>query len=242
MKKTFLLLAIASMINASCTKKENTINSNTTIGPSNPAFIVNGLSGITFINNYQTYTTLHLSVLYQDSVQENVVLSLTGLPSGIGMDDTWQNSGVPSFNTDLTIFDTLGEGAAPGTYTLTLTATTTSGKKKTYPMNLRVFAMPTTFLGNYNHCRMPCGASNAYYSDSLYADAAVRNKIWFNNFGNTGSRAYGTLGFDGVMTIPAQTIGGISYSGSGTVNVNTHQLVFNVHAGTASCSITMNNI
>lgn len=239
MKKTCIIALLASILLSACTKKDYTINNTTTIGPSMPSFIVNGLTGITFTNNYATYTTLHLTVQYMDSAQENVTLAISGLPAGIGMDTTWQNTGIPTFSTDLTIFDTLGPGAVPGNYTFTLTATTVSGGKKQFPVNLKVLPMPTKFLGKYNNCRLPCGMSTSVYSDSLYQDATTSNKIWFTNFGNTGSAAYGTIDFDGKMTIPVQTIGGITYSGTGTINLIMHAFTLNVHAGSTSCSLIM---
>jgi hypothetical protein len=241
MRKTLLLLLITASITC-CRKKDETVNNYTTVGSSQPSFAINGINDITFVNDITYENTLSLTVQYLDSAQENVTLSLSGLPSGINIDTTWINSGIPTFSTTLTVFDTSANGTTPGIYPLTLTATTVSGKVKTYPFNLKIQGMPTVFLGRYNNCTSGC--SGGTYTDSIYADASVPNKVWFNNFANTGNKIYALIGVSESITIPSQTIGGTTYFTTGSsniVNLESHTISIFAHTSTSSgCYINMN--
>src|ERR1700733_9346627 len=137
MKKSTLLTAIAVVAIVSCNKTTN----NTTVYEPMPAFTVNGVHDLVFTNGAFTYDNgFELAVQYSDSAQEVVTLSLSSLPAGITMDTTWITSGIPTYNTELMLFDTTATGAAPGIYPMTLTATGTATGKKTYAFNIKVNA------------------------------------------------------------------------------------------------------
>ncbi len=235
MKQSAFLLMIS--ITLLCCKKKET-NNYITVGGPKPAFTINGISDVVFVNNTGYPAAMALTVTYMDSAQENVTLALSGLPDGIVMDNDWVSSGIPTFSTTLTLFDTNAVGATPGSYPVSLVATTSSGKKKTYPFNVRVQGMPTVFLGAYSTCSNFCGGSSTY-TDSLYADASVRNKVWFSNFANTGATIYGLIGNSGELTIPAQTIAGNTYSASATITLAAHQMTISYRKNTMNCSVTM---
>lgn len=234
-KNCFLVLLCILFF--SCHKTKTTTNNTTIIvAPTQPAFAINGLTDITFTNNFFTTTTLNLTVQYLDSAQENVTLSLSGLPAGLALDTTWISSGIPTFSTRLSLFDTmLAGGAVPGSYPLKLTATTLSGKQKVYSFNLKIQPRPTSFLGKYDSCHLYCGAGGTY-SDSVYADPSVANKIWFTNFENTGDHVYALLGSSADLSIPAQTVNGHNYSGGGSITIPHY---INISLST-SCAINMN--
>jgi hypothetical protein len=237
MKRIHLIIAMAACAALSCTKTKTTTNTTTTIlSPTQPAFVINGINDITFTNNFNTTAILNITVQYLDSAQESVHLAVTGLPAGIEMDTMWVNNGIPTFSTHIGLYDTINAGgAAPGTYPLTLTATTTSGKKKTYPFNLRVLPMPTAFLGKYNTCYSYCGGTGTY-SDSVYADPGIVNKIWFTNFGGTGDLVYALIGNSGgQLIVPSQTVNGHTYSATGDI-FTTHRI--NISMST-SCALNM---
>ena len=237
MRKALLLFIVIGAF-ASCLKKDNVVNNYTTAGSVQPAFAVYGISDMLFVNDASYGNMLNLTVQYLDSVQENVTLSLAGMPPGITMDTTWINSGIPTFTTTLNLFDTNATGVTPGSYPVTLTATTASGKKKNYPFNLKVAAMPTGFLGKYNTCTTSCGGV-VNYSDSIYVDASVPNKVWFANFANTGSAVYALISNPEILTVPSQTISGVTYSGNANLFLAGHSMGITIHRGTSSCSINM---
>jgi len=224
---------------ASCRKRDEVVNNYTTIGSSQPAFAINGISDLAFINEVNYGAVLSLTVQYMDSAQENVTLGLTGLPTGITYDTTWINSGIPTFSTTLSVFDTMGAGVTPGIYPVKLTATTISGRTRSYPFNIKVQGMPTAFLGKYTTCSYFCTPTSVY-SDSLYVDASVPNKVWFSNFGNTGNKVYAMITAPETMTIPSQTAGGITYSCTpSTLQLANHQISIQVHAGSSTCNLFM---
>lgn len=237
MKRFYAVLLLLVLGAFSCTKSKTTVNNYTSLpGGNTPAFSVNGLSDITLTNLFSHSYTLYINVTYQDSAQENVTLSLSGLPQGITMDTSWIHSGIPSFNTSITFYDTTAAGATPGTYPITLTATTASGNKKFYTVNLNVLPMPTQFLGSYDSCFLYCGPTQMY-SDSVYLDASIPNKIWFANFANSGHHVYGIISTGGQLTIPAQTFGANTYSGSGSLSP-VHVIDISI---SGSCAINMFN-
>ncbi len=236
MRKATLIAAFALTALAACKKTTNTTN---LLGSPQPAFLVNGISDINLQNDLSTTSSLYLTVAYADSAQENVTLSLSALPTGIAMDTTWINTGIPTFNTQLMIYDTTAAGATPGTYPMVLTATSSNGSKKNYNFNIKVKAAPpctTNIVGKYYDCYNNCGGG--YYADSVYADLNVTNKVWFTNFANSGHLVYGTYScHTDQMTIPAQTFGAVTYSGSGTAY--SHYMSLSINNGSSTCSFTI---
>ncbi len=209
---------IFMIILVSC-KKSGTTN-NITIVNSNgiPSFVVEGLTNITLTNNTSGYVYESITIQYEDSAQEMVTLSLSGVPAGITTDTTWQASGYPTFSTTIVFYDTTAAGATPGTYPLTLNVTSPSKGTRSFAFKLTVKNPPpctSTVTRNYVNCQN-C-TSVGYYSDSVYADATVFNKIWFTNIDNSHNLVYGLLLCNtGQVTIPVQTVGGVTYSGSGS--------------------------
>jgi hypothetical protein len=237
MKNLYLFPALILMALVSCNKGKTTTNNYITpVNNPQPSFAINGITDITFTNNFTVTATLDLTIQHLDSAQENVSLALTGMPIGIIMDNNWVHSGIPTYYTSLSLFDTsVAGGVTPGTYPLTLTATSASGGNKTYTFNLKIQAMPTGFFGKYNTCYAYCGSTTTY-TDSVYADAIVVNKIWFANYAGSGHSVYGMLtGQGGGVTIPSQTISGTTYTGSGTVNP-AHQINISI---SPSCALNM---
>ncbi len=237
MKKPLLFFVV--ILFASCQKKNDTINNYTT--PSQPAFAVNGINDVSLTNNLVSSVAMSLAIQYLDSTQEDVTLAVTGLPAGISIDTTWVHRGIPSFNTTLTIEDTTGAGAAPGTYSVAVTATTPSGSMRSYPFNITIHGMPTAFLGKYNNCMSFCLPSGPY-TDSLYADPSVPNKIWFSNFANSGTPVYALItGFEQII-IPAQVVGGNTISTITTtsyIDLTSHQFNIQINEGSGTCNLEL---
>jgi len=241
MKKYFPLLVLAFALTSSCKKTSSTSNNNVDTTVIKPSFLVNGIEDVTLTSYTNFYTIMNISVQYQDSAQQSVALSYSGFPAGVGVDSGASLSGIPTYTVGLSIIDT---GAKPGTYPITITATSTSGSTKKYSFNLNILPMPTVFLGKYTNCISPCTNTGSPYTDSMYADATVGNKIWFANFGNTGANIYGLITFDSfldpVFTIPAQTINGSTVTGTGnTIDFSGHSLLISIHYGSSACTVRM---
>ncbi len=221
----------------SCKK---TTNNTTTLAPAQPSFIVTGVSDLQMQNSVLQYAGMNITVQYSDSAQETVTLSLSALPPGIAMDSTWVSSGIPTYYTMLTLFDTTLASAIPGNYPMTLKATTASGKVKSYSFNLKVKAAPDCaggFTGSYS---VASDCLTTSYHDSVTADATVPNKIWFNNMNNTGNKVYGLFSCtSSEITIPTQTVGSLTYSGTGNVS-GVHALTLHVSTNGSFCNIFMN--
>ena len=249
MKKTCLLFSLAALMLAGCTK--STTNNNTTVIAPLPAFTVNGIHDVSIRNSdfgsFATNSYLPLTIQYNDSTQETVTLSLSALPAGVTMDTTWATTGIPTFSTTLQFFDTTAAGATPGSYPMTLTATGSASAKRTYTFMLRILPAQSCteyIVGKYNNCNTGCGG---FYADSVYADPGVPNKIWFVNFSKSGNKIYGNyICSSEQLTIPSQTVVGVTYSGNGTASgsSSSHFISLNitevVASGTNTCSISMN--
>lgn len=188
--------------------------------------------------------SLPITVQYSDSAQEVVTLSLSALPANITMDTTWITSGIPTFNTTITLLDTTLDGATPGTYPMTLTAVGATTGKRTYPFKIKIIAEPScsaNITGKYLNCYSYCTTVN--YTDSVYADPVTPNKIWFTNVSNTGSKIYAKYNCSTQqLSVPAQLIGGTTYSGTGSAyySLTTHHISLNLISSTNSCSVNMN--
>ncbi len=234
--KNYLFLAFWTMCLLSCRKPRVTNNYYTPATSHSPAFVVNGITDVSFTNNFSVFAMLNLTVEHVDSVQEYTTLSVSGLPAGVIIDTNWVHSGIPTFATTLYLYDTgVVGGAAPGNYPVTLTATTTSGKQKSFTFNVRVKPMPTGFLGKYTNCFRYCSTTENY-QDSVYLDPVVVNKVWFTNYGNSGHLVYGMLtGQGGGLVIPDQVIGGNTYNGSGSVSAG-HSINISING---SCALNM---
>ncbi len=235
MKKIIILISACAIAFAAC-KKSYT--------PAKPDYVIDGIHDISLVNNGSSYISVPFTVTYveeSNAAQELVTLSLSGLPAGITIDPNWIKTGYPTFSTAFSLYDTTAAGAVSGTYPLTLTATGASTGKRTFTINLNLTDPPACtagLVGKYNNCYNSC--SGTYYKDSVYADPAVHNKLWFTNLNNTGATVYGTLNCSTMyITIPSQTVGGVTYH-SNSMNAYSHYISGYIYAGTSSCSMTMN--
>jgi hypothetical protein len=213
MKKVLFIPVCIILFLVACSKHGA---NNETINNQVPAFTVNGITNATFTGTV-TSVGLPLTVVYNDSAQEMVSLCLSTLPDGITIDSSWATAGYPTFSTTLTFYDTTSFGATPGTYNMVLSATGTKTGTKTFPFSLTVKTQPscaTTVTGSYLNCSSCSSAEN--FTDSVYADTGVTNKIWFINFDNLGVPVYGILNCKtDSIAIPTQTSGNYTFSGMG---------------------------
>ena len=232
------VLLVFVLILFSCKKQSSTANYFLPI----PSFIVTGLSDITVVNSHLNPYYITLTVKYMDSAQSKVKLTYSGFPTGISLDTmTWKSNAYPNFTSGLYVYDTTTMGAVPGTYPITFTAIDDNGNTKQYTINLTVKSEPNCsamVAGIYNYCATSCNGN--IFKDSVYADATVVDKIWFNNFANTGKTVYGIINcFSSHLVIPNQTIGDTVFNGYGTFYTN-HRINFSAYNNGNLCSINMN--
>ena len=242
MKKSFLLIAFAVVAIVSCTKTTN----NTTVISPLPAFTVNGITDVTFTNGTNYFISMPLSVQYDDSAQETVALSVSGLPAGITMDTLWVNRGIPSFSTVLSLSDTLLAGGNPGTYPVSVVATGSKTGVKTYTFNLNVVSPASctsaaNILGTYTSCY---GCSTPRYIDNVTGDPNITNKIWFANVYGTGVNLFGYYNCSThSITVPAQTLNGVTYFGLGSASWGSgyHSISLTItNSSSGTCNVTLN--
>jgi len=209
--KRYLLIIFTTIAITGCKK---TVTTNVIANPY-PSYVIEGLSDMSFTNYEFTSGTMTLKFDYTDSVQQYLTLSLSGLPNGITIDTSWIKTGLVPFTDNLIFYDTVAGGTIPGIYPVTLTVTTNSGEQRSFSFKMHVNPMPTAFLGKYVNCSAACVAGITY-TDSLYIDPIVKNKLWFSNFNNTGHAGYGYIlsgnGGEGAINIPPQTIGDTTYA------------------------------
>jgi len=212
MRKILLCMPVIGICFLSCQKPDVTVYT----GPTYPAFTVNGVEDIHLSNGSTSAYGMALTITYTDSAQENVSLSISTLPPGISIDTALPMAGIPTFSTQIVFQDTGLFGATPGTYPMTLTAVGSRSGTKTYTFNLKILAAPSytaNVVGGFDNSMDQCRANT--YADSVYNDASIVNKIWFTNFGGYGILVYGSVNAGANITIPSQTVGGYTVSGSG---------------------------
>lgn len=212
MKKCLLFAAICMSI-ASCTKKTNNYYANPT-----PSFTISGIHDIKMQADAIPVAQLNLIVQYMDSAQGRVSLAISSLPAGITLDTNIMLSGIPTFYTNLTFYDTSSTPATPGTYPVTLTCYSSNSTQKTFTFNITVQSEPDytiDMIGKYTNCSSECVGT--VYTDSIYEDAIVQNKIYFHNFMNTGMTVYANVTATSpqvsvyAVNVPQQTVGGYTF-------------------------------
>jgi hypothetical protein len=231
MKKAYFLLALVCVSFFSCTKK----NSDTANQPK--TYIVQGITDITLLPNNSAY--MGLTVQYVGPVQEHVALSFEGVPSGILIDSQSNLSGIPTFTSQVTFTD---NGSVPrGTYKAKLICNGSVSGQKSYDFSIRVLSCVDEVSGFFTHCTSFCSASGSY-TDSVGVDSSTASRIVFSNFSGNGISIYADLACGGSsLTIPAQSVGGKTYTGSGSFALGYINITYSVDSSgfTNYCGFTM---
>ena len=143
MRKLYIFMLGGLLFLGACTKPSNNTTNNTTVLPAaNPAFTVDGINDITLdhTHGYIT-TTLPLVIEYQDSVQQTVTVSVSGMPATAGgTPNGVVATGVPTFNTSIAFTYNRDSHIIPvGTYPITVTCTGSLSGAKTFKFNFTVY-------------------------------------------------------------------------------------------------------
>jgi len=207
MKKIILLFTLVYFGLASCTKDTKS-NLPTT-------YRVDNISDAIVSYQIGASTTLSYSVTYVGPIQETVDLSLTNLPAGITADTIYAHSGIPTF---YSYFVLTNDGTAKGgVYPIKLLCHGSKTGDKFYTFNLKVLREPqcTSLVSGAWKNNYDCNGN--LYTDSIIVDpAGYSNRVYFTNFNGTGVSIYAELDCNGgYINIPAQTVGGHTYSGNG---------------------------
>ncbi len=112
--------------------------------------------------------TLILEVKHLSGNQENITLSVEGLPDNVSYEFS-NATGIPTFST---IFIVSAKHAAPGAYSINIVVTTASGKKNNFPCNLTLeesFDCASIVAGYFS------GSSDCSFSSSfnIYKNGGV---------------------------------------------------------------------
>lgn len=181
------------------------------------SYKVNGLTDVSVQNNPDSNTSV-TTLTITDTLKsaQKVSLSLEGLPNGCG-GNLSITSGYPTYTTVLTIVDT---NATPGVYPIKLNCNGDVSGKTTYTINMTVrpdHDFANDFVGMVSASyRIFSGTNyNTYSENTTHGDRA--NRIVFHNFLDEGAQIYADLDPAGqYLTIPAQTINGITYENTGS--------------------------
>jgi hypothetical protein len=207
-KLTLTVFAFLSFALFSCSSNNNNNNTN--------GMGLIKVSGIHDVVVGMTYgDSMSLTIEGTRSIDENVALTITGLPSGVTANVS-PSSGVPTFASFVRFTNM---SAIPGSYDCQLTCTGTKSGKKSYDFNVTVHGAPvcgllTTYNGTSN-----CGAN---FTDDITAvvtnTEANINDIRFANFGGRGFAVTGQSNCNNkTIIIPYQSINSTtSISGEGT--------------------------
>ena len=111
-----------------------------------------------------------------------------------------------------------------GTYTITYTATDADGNVGTAARSVHVVNFDGTYSVN-EQCNVSGG--NTGTSTVNASNATANNGMTISNFGLDGTSVVSATFSGNKLTIPSQTFGNTTYSGTGTIS-GTSALVFNV--------------
>ncbi|MBS1688740.1 MAG: hypothetical protein JSS96_08445 [Bacteroidetes bacterium] len=206
MKKTLLLFMLFCIALSSCTKDDNKSNQPTT-------YRIDNITDQQIGYSAGSVAYLQLSVGYVGPIQENVSLSLSGLPAGVTA-DTNSHSGIPSYST---VFYLMNDGTAkPGTYTVTLNCKGDKTGNKSYTFKIKVLPPPqctSTVAGTW---AIGTDCLGNTFSDNIEVDPSTYNRIIFSNFADLSLSVYADLDCNtGTFTIPRQGFAGHVYYGNG---------------------------
>jgi hypothetical protein len=206
MRKAYLLFTLLCFAFSAC-KKSNTNDRPTT-------YVVNGIHDVEV--SLDESDSWALGVQYVGPVQENVSLSIEGLPAGV-IYDISPETGVPSFSTNVSFRDL---SAQPGVYACKLVCNGSQTGRRSYDFNITVGEQAICgLLGTYTRVSSNC--DTVTYTEviaAVNADANT-NLIKFSNFLNSGYQVTATVNCNtSTITIPNQPLSGnnSSISGSGT--------------------------
>ncbi|WP_276134447.1 hypothetical protein [Polluticoccus soli] len=228
MRKAYLLIAAACVTFVACERK-TTDNTTVTLPV---GYVLNNVSDITVERDSVATVTIMVDQA-KGRVQENVNISITGLPNTVTAKITPEN-GTPTFESMITF--KASDAAVPGTYPIKIVAKSESGSRE-YNVNLIVAPISecaSKLVGDFlatDQC--DTNAATSDYSVTVSPVTGKPNRIMMSGFlsGTIGS----TSGFfanldcnNKTLTLPKQSIMFYQVSGTGSYTKDTIKVNYTV--------------
>jgi hypothetical protein len=241
MKKVSFIIALFAVIVGGCTKNYYRDNDAT-----KPSYRVDGIRDFSISEDNPQYSMV-LELVYMNKEQENVSVSVEGLPQGMYA-EVLGGSGIPSFTANVNFYDS---SAVPGTYQAKVVTTGSVTGKKSFIVNITVQPIVdcrNDLAGVYSGQSF-CAASGMYTA-SVSVSPTVSKRILIDNFENSGFQVYASvICGQNSINLPSQMVNGVVYSGSGYYYTNTFgnrtlYLSYNklfANGGTTSCNVNFTN-
>ncbi len=218
MKKLFLFGFTGIMLMAACSKKDN----KHTTPAAETSFIANGVTDVTI----ERTGTAALGVLVElkGTVQENVKVSVTGLPAGITCDIN-PASGTPTFTSMLTF---KASNMAIGSYPTKIVLTGNSGATKSYDCNIKVVQFANLLDRMAGFYTISSSCSNTSTGALVMKHQLYPNRMVLQSFMYGNDVEITVDSVNHTLTIPSQTInsGTVGLSGTGQYTDNSITLSF----------------
>ncbi|MCD6063166.1 MAG: hypothetical protein K0R82_1077 [Flavipsychrobacter sp.] len=219
MRKAYLLIALACASLAACERK-NTNDASVTL-PS--AYVLNGVTDVTVERD--SMVTVNIMVDQQPGrAQENVTLSVTGLPSTVTTKIT-PESGTPNYHSEITF--KASDAAVPGSYPIKIVATSATGSR-TYDVNLHIVPITecaSKVMGEYTAIDKCDTTTGTEYPVMVSPVFNKQNRVILSGFfggGGSSSSVTANLECNGkTLTMPKQNIMFYEISGNGSYKKDT---------------------
>jgi hypothetical protein len=176
--KPYLLLLICCFA-LSCSKDESSKND----------YRINGVSDVN--TRQDTSINIGLAIVQETGAQEQVTLSITGLPDKVTPTFS-SEKGTPDFASILTL--KIGYAATVGTHAVKIKGVSASGVTKEYPFNLKIDAVgdcKEKLVGSY--IKDPTDCNGNFGTTDATIKLTGGNKIEIGNFPGYGEKATATV-------------------------------------------------
>jgi hypothetical protein len=180
--------------------------------------------------------------------QENLTLSLSGLPDGL-TGTINPRTGTPPYGASIVLTDS---NAAAGTYSVKLLVHSTTSGDNYYPFTVTVSGTPVnnncSIAGYYMNSTAACSVNGSYdFVETVTNDSMVAGRVMFHNFASMGYSVYGYVDCaNSTITIPAQSLpnfltlsGGGSFMSDSTKTIWVNYTTTTQAGDTSHCSVTL---
>ncbi len=239
-RTTLLALLLSAAFYAGCNRDDETI----VVVPATDTafnFRVNGITDVSLFPGQSAGSYLYVELISGE--QETVRLALTGVPSGVDlqMDPV---SGIPSFASEL--YFNASPSAVPGTYPLTLTATSETKGAKTFRFNLIIKEFPNcdSLFGGAFTVSDGCSSGSPYPVNISLNSSSSPSSCVVTNFKAGGTVTIPQLNAyidcqNRSFYVPSQQVGSVTIYGSGYLSggsINFNYSYYSSSGGSSSCT------
>jgi len=191
-------------------------------GNSPVTYKISGLeNGVTISPTQSGELNLNVTKIAAVVMQENLTLSLSGLPDGVTASIN-PKTGTPPFTASVVLTDS---NAVAGTYSVKLLVHSSTSGDNSYSFTLTVSGTThntCNIAGYYPNSTAACSVNGSYsYVETVANDSMTTNKVIFRNFASTGYAVYGFVNCaNSTISIPSQSLPNyLTVTGTGSFNV-----------------------